>query len=818
MSKKIILLLAILLSTLTAFSQTVGQWDIYPTFTTKIKYGGMDRINSSKVIATSTKTYFLMGSQLCSVENDNDGETLFYSSKNFLNDNYIDDIYYNYDNKYLLIIYQNSNIDLLYDNGKVVNMAEIRDAILQKGKKINDVAFLPSKNRIFIAASFGLIVYDDKNHNVVESGIYNNELTGITIINNNLIVNMSTTKTVVTETDSLGNPIKTVETPTGVLAYSPVSDRHISQNSFKTIGDTDCPRFALEALSGNKLVALSQPSGNLSIITLDNGMNSFTSETCGSAYRRLLRSKDMVFASKGPSLSTIDKDGKHTLYKYPSSLASDKINTGNMVGFYESPSQLWTVNYNGEIGCYNLSTDGKATAVKEPFVPNAPTARRILGLTVGKDGTVYPYETRLGKYFSKYQEMGQDSTGVVSRYQNGVWKEMYRVSGLTQMREIPTMDNWQIVSSWWGLGVFEDGVRQFGFTKSGDGVTKGQAPFIDNIVTDFGFDKDGNLWVLEMTHYGKDDKYISKLPVDKLGTPKVKNSDWTKYSLWNRTGEQGSRILICKKSQAGIVFSGSYKAPFAVFSLDDPSNQIHISNPVDQDGKSFLPEYNLSMAEDQNGKVWVTSTDGVFEITDPVKFLTTKTINRIKVPRNDGTNFADYLLDGIVVSGVAVDSSNRKWLTTVGSGIYLVNEDGSEILEHFDTSNSEVPTNDFYSVAVDPTSSKVYFGTTEGLVEYIGNSSPAAGDYSDVYAYPNPVRPDYTGWITVTNLMDNSLVKITDAAGFVLYSTTSEGGMVTWDGCNSAGERVKTGVYYVWASQNSDGKSSGVVTKILVVN
>jgi flagellar hook assembly protein FlgD len=86
-----------------------------------------------------------------------------------------------------------------------------------------------------------------------------------------------------------------------------------------------------------------------------------------------------------------------------------------------------------------------------------------------------------------------------------------------------------------------------------------------------------------------------------------------------------------------------------------------------------------------------------------------------------------------------------------------------------------------------------------------------------VYAFPNPVRPDYTGWITVTGLMDNSLVKIADAAGNVFYQGTSEGGMVTWDGCNSAGERVKTGVYYVFASKADDTKTSGVVTKIMVI-
>ncbi len=87
-----------------------------------------------------------------------------------------------------------------------------------------------------------------------------------------------------------------------------------------------------------------------------------------------------------------------------------------------------------------------------------------------------------------------------------------------------------------------------------------------------------------------------------------------------------------------------------------------------------------------------------------------------------------------------------------------------------------------------------------------------------MYTYPNPVRPDYTGWITVTGLMDNSLVKIADAAGNVFFQGRSEGGMVSWDGCDSAGRRVKSGVYYVFASRSSDGSSKGAVAKILVIN
>ena len=113
----------------------------------------------------------------------------------------------------------------------------------------------------------------------------------------------------------------------------------------------------------------------------------------------------------------------------------------------------------------------------------------------------------------------------------------------------------------------------------------------------------------------------------------------------------------------------------------------------------------------------------------------------------------------------------------------------------------------------------VFMATQFGLIEYKSDASQPHDDFDEVYAYPNPVRPEYTGWITVTGLMDNSLVKIADAAGNVFYQAMSEGGMITWDGCDRSGNRVKTGVYYVFASSGASGQSSsGAVTKILVVN
>ena len=153
------------------------------------------------------------------------------------------------------------------------------------------------------------------------------------------------------------------------------------------------------------------------------------------------------------------------------------------------------------------------------------------------------------------------------------------------------------------------------------------------------------------------------------------------------------------------------------------------------------------------------------------------------------------------------------------SGVYLVSPNGDKIIRHFDSENSVLPSNRVTAVACDKHDNTVYFGTTEGLFSYKSDSSPAKDNYDEIYAYPNPVRPEYSGDITIAGLMDGSLVKIADTAGNVFYQGRSEGGMVTWNGRNQSGDRVRSGIYFVYVSTGGDGQnSSGAVTKIMFIN
>ena len=121
-----------------------------------------------------------------------------------------------------------------------------------------------------------------------------------------------------------------------------------------------------------------------------------------------------------------------------------------------------------------------------------------------------------------------------------------------------------------------------------------------------------------------------------------------------------------------------------------------------------------------------------------------------------------------------------------------------------------------YDMVMNDATGEIFVITDRGVASYRSDVSEVAPDYNNVVVYPNPVRPDYTGWITIQGLMDNSLVKITDVAGNLFNEGYANGGTYLWDGRTASGERVKTGVYLIYASQS--GGSSGVVAKVMVVN
>ncbi len=192
------------------------------------------------------------------------------------------------------------------------------------------------------------------------------------------------------------------------------------------------------------------------------------------------------------------------------------------------------------------------------------------------------------------------------------------------------------------------------------------------------------------------------------------------------------------------------------------------------------------------------------------------TCSRIIIPRNDGTNTGDFLLEKERIKAIAIDGANRKWIGTETSGLYLLSEDGKETIHHFTTQNSPLTSNDILSLAINPITGEVFIGTGTGLVSYQSDSALPENDFNNLHVYPNPIRENYNGLVTVAGLTDNSKIKITDIAGNLIAELQSNGSIATWDGNNKYGQKVSTGVYLAICT-SEDGLSSKTI-KILVIN
>lgn len=131
-----------------------------------------------------------------------------------------------------------------------------------------------------------------------------------------------------------------------------------------------------------------------------------------------------------------------------------------------------------------------------------------------------------------------------------------------------------------------------------------------------------------------------------------------------------------------------------------------------------------------------------------------------------------------------------------------------------------MPSDVILSIGINNLTGEVFFATDLGLISYKSDATSGGENYASLSIYPNPVRENFTGIITINGLMDNSTIKITDAAGNLIYQTKSNGGIATWNGKNANGKKVSSGVYFVMGANASETNKDNVKTaigKILII-
>ena len=330
------------------------------------------------------------------------------------------------------------------------------------------------------------------------------------------------------------------------------------------------------------------------------------------------------------------------------------------------------------------------------------------------------------------------------------------------------------------------------------------------------FDKEGNLW-------------ITNNYADTLLTVLKPNGDWVHMAAYYTSYWQGAERILFDSRGYLWVNGRTWTNPIGagIMLLDyggtlnnkNDDRSVYFTAANNEDGTSCDFSNVMALTEDKNGQIWFGCVSGIYNIPDPDEcFKTGFTVNQPKVPRNDGTDYADYLLTGVSVSAICVDAGNRKWIGTFGAGVYLVNEDGSEILQHFTADNSPLLSDNIYDFAINPDNGRLYIATDQGLCSYDAGSTEAQPtlDKSNIRIFPNPVRPDYRGSVTIAGLTEGAEIKVLTTGSQLVARGTSVGGSWQWDVTQqNTGERVAPGVYYIMVA-TADGKTA-VAGKVVVI-
>jgi Tfp pilus assembly protein FimT len=400
----------------------------------------------------------------------------------------------------------------------------------------------------------------------------------------------------------------------------------------------------------------------------------------------------------------------------------------------------------------------------------------------------------------------QGSPLQISIYENNDWTSISSATVLDPIRALadPYDNNHMFVSSWGGgLLEYENNTLIKQYTESNSPLQTIIAGRAYVRICGLAMDKSKNLWITQ-----------TEVP----GSIKVLKSDggWIINPITIDAPTIGD-IIITTKGQKWIILPRGH----GLFILDDNKTPDVFSDDkfkklLVQDTENQPISFVYSIAEDLDGNIWVGTDQGPVIYFNPEKvFDTDLKASRIKIPKNDGTNLADYLLKTETITSIAVDGANRKWLGTASSGVYLLSSDGTTQIKNFNEMNSPLLSNSIVSLAIDNKIGEVWFGTSKGVQSFRGDATTGEEKFTKVYSFPNPVREDFKGNVTITGLIKDSEIRITDISGNLVYSTVSDGGQATWDLKTYNGHCVATGVYLIFCA-SKDGSQS-YVTKMLVI-
>ena len=775
--KRISGLLLALLLTLTVSAAHVGEWNLYLAY----HYANFSQPTGNMVFAN-------FDGNLLSY-NPADEEVKLYSKIDGLKGKNIKMMGYSETEKCLVIVYDNFLIDLLYPkDGSVVNLPQIKNAGTD-GIKANRL-FIDGENAV-LALSNGL----------VHINVARQEITGYYTLDKDV------------RAAALHNNVLYAGT-SDMLYTCSASGNPLDKNEWKAKKASAFNHFAI---CGKYLYGQSdQP-------VADGGLTAGLWLIDGDSYQKVSNAVFTHIFSQKNKLLVANSSGAVIYDAKAPTKPETQVNVKNSWNDITlSPDgTLWTCN--GEEGLQAYKVSGNTLKRQGEAVGKYGPHRDLCYYMRYEGNRLFIAGGRLDPFDSEH------FPGTIITRDNGKWS-YFQEDGISQQTGLRYRDVTSIAqdpndpehhfASTGGTGVYE--FRKGKFVKLYNTLNSPleSASSSNNYVRIDGlnYDAKGNLWMVNNSQ--KDTVLRVRRPDGSwkgFYFEPIKQAPTAEKTLIDKKGRlwMASRRSTNNPDHDGGLFCLDYNGTIDNTKDDVAKYHTHF---VNQDGKSYKLRGVYAIAEDLDGTIWVGTQVGLFWVNNPDSWSSPDFyVTQVKVPRNDGTNYADYLLDGLPISAIAVDGAGRKWIGTENEGIYLVSKEGTKVLEHFNVDNSPLLSNYIYSIAPDPQTGEIMIGTDKGLCGYQSAATAPENslDENNIKVYPNPVRPEYHGNVHISGLTSDAEVKVVSASGKVVASGQSTGGTFIWDARGFDGGRVATGVYYLMIS-TSDG-NKGVAAKVVVI-
>jgi ligand-binding sensor domain-containing protein len=690
---------------------------------------------------------------------------------------------YNKANDVLVVAYKNSNIDLI-SKGRIVNLSDIKRKQLTTDKTINNISFIDDE--AWLACGFGIVVINLKKKEIKDTYVIGND--GSTLEVNDI--------------ETFGGFIYAA-TNKGILKADKEGSNLLDYKSWVQIQNiphyTD--KFSFVETHAGKLIANFTPdewdrdqlyilNGNEWDTYLPQIRYSYDIQSNGKYMALTSREQVFVVDENQQIVKEINRYKFNDVEVWPINPRSSITSENGTV---------WIADYTNAM----VKVAGEKI---EKIQLNSPMDNSIYQLNQsGSDLWVTPGGTK-GWEIPRFQRFSNNQWHYFSKNN---YPELDGFNNIVTVAVNPANAKHFFVASWGG-GVLEYNNDQFvkRYTNKNSPLqtalpTQPNEPYVRVVGMDF--DSQGNLWmtnseVAQNLHMlSPDGKWSS------FALPEIANRLNVGQLIVNRFDDKWMAVM--GGNDAYVVNKdGSKKKKLVVTAYFNNGKQEEYTRMNDI----------YSIVEDNEGAIWIGSSVGVGVYNSPGRIWEAENFyaTQPSLDLNDG-NFHP-LLKNETVTAIAVDGANRKWLGTKNSGVYLVSESGTEEILHFTTNDSPLFSDNITSIAINQKNGEVFIGTDQGLISYMGEAIEGRTSYDSVYVYPNPVRETYDGPVTVTNLIENSEVKITDIAGNLVFRTQSLGGQAVWDGRNLNGRRVKTGVYLVFCNDELGEETH--VTKLLFIH